>query len=174
MATTKELIEQYKQKREKIKEMGGAEAIEKLHKGGQWTTRERLDYFFDAGTFTEIGLFVKHRTTDFGLDKIEIPADAVIAGFGKVNGRYVAAFAEDYTVMRGTLAEYHAKKETVAMDLAKDQGWPFVGMNTSAGGRLQEGMDVLECYGWLFTSQIQASDNNIFTDLLHLKSDLSN
>ena len=157
MATTEELIEQYKQKREKIKEMGGTEAIEKRHKGGQWTARERIEYFLDPGTFTEIGLFVKHRTTAFGLDKREIPAEGVITGFGKVNGRYVVVAAEDYMAMAGTFGEYHGRKFARAMDFAKEQGWPFVGMNDSGGARLQEGMDTLESYGWLFRSQILAS-----------------
>ena len=93
MSSTEDLIEQYKQKRQKIMEMGGAAAIEKRHEGGQLSARERIDYLFDPGTFTEIGLFAKHRTTAFGLDKREIPADGIITGFGKVNGRYVVAMA---------------------------------------------------------------------------------
>ncbi len=157
METTEKLIKEYKQKREKIKEMGGAEAIEKRHKGGQWTARERIEYFFDPSTFTEIGLFVKHRTTAFGLDKREIPAEGVVTGFGKVNGRYVVVAAEDFMAMAGTFGEYHGRKFARAMDFAKEQGWPFVGMNDSGGARLQEGMDTLECYGWLFRSQILAS-----------------
>ena len=157
MSTTDELIEEYRKKRQKIMEMGGTEAIEKRHKGGQWTARERLDYFFDPGTFTEIGLFVKHRTTAFGLDKREIPADGIITGFGKVNGRYVVAMAEDYMAMAGTFGEQHGKKLARALDFAKEKGWPFVGMNDSGGARLQEGMDTLESYGWTFRSQILAS-----------------
>ncbi len=102
MATTKELIEEYQRKRQKILEMGGTEAIEKRHQGGQWTARERIEYFFDPGTFTEIGLFVKHRTTAFGMEKLEIPAEGIMTGFGKVNGRYVVAMAEDYMAMAGT------------------------------------------------------------------------
>jgi len=157
MATSKELIEEYKRKREQIKEMGGAEAIEKRHQGGQWTARERIEYFFDPGSFTEIGLFVKHRTTAFGMDKREIPAEGIITGFGKVNGRYVVAMAEDYMAMAGTFGEHHGKKLATALDFAKEKGWPFVGMNDSGGARLQEGMDTLEAYGWTFRSQILAS-----------------
>jgi len=157
VATTEELIEEYKQKRAKILAMGGPEAIEKRHQRGQWTARERIDYFFDPGTFTEIGLFVKHRTTAFGLDKREIPAEGVVTGYGKVNGRYVVAFAEDYMAMAGTFGEYHGLKEIRAIDFAKEKGWPLVGMNDSGGARLQEGMDTLESYGWLFRSQILAS-----------------
>ena len=156
MATEK-LIEEYKRKRAKILAMGGPEAIEKRHQRGQWSVRERVDYFFDPGTFTEIGLFVKHRTTAFGLDKREIPAEGIITGFGKVNGRYVVAGAEDYTAMAGTFGEYHGKKLSRALDFAKDNGWPFVTMNDSGGARLQEGMDTLESYAWAFRSQILAS-----------------
>ena len=157
MKTTKELIEEYQQKREKILSMGGPEGIEKRHKGGQLTARERIEYFFDPDTFTEIGLFIKHRTTAFGMDKREIPAEGVITGFGKVNGRHVVVGAEDYMSMAGTFGEYHGRKFSYAMDFAKDKGWPFVGMNDSGGARLQEGMDTLESYGWLFRSQILAS-----------------
>ncbi|MFH1031387.1 MAG: acyl-CoA carboxylase subunit beta [Chloroflexota bacterium] len=157
MATTEELIEEYRKKRQKILDMGGAEAINKRHKGGQWTARERLDYFFDKGTFTEIGIFVKNRTTAFGMADREIPAEGIITGFGKVNGRYVAAMAEDFMAMAGTFGEYHGKKLAYILELAKEKGWPFVGMNDSGGARLQEGMDTLESYGWTFKSQILAS-----------------
>ncbi|MBI2860463.1 MAG: acyl-CoA carboxylase subunit beta [Chloroflexi bacterium] len=157
MATTRELIEEYKQKRQKIQAMADAAAIEKRHKGGQWTARERIDYFFDPGTFTEIGLYVKHRTVHFGMDKREVPAEGVVTGYGLVNGRPVVAFAEDYMALAGTFGEYHGLKEIRAINLAKDMGWPVVGMNDSGGARLQEGMDTLETYGQLFRAQIQAS-----------------
>ncbi len=157
MATTKELLEDYQRRRQKILEMGGVDQIEKRHKGGQLTARERLDLLFDPGTFTEIGMFVKNRTTAFGMDKREIPAEGIITGFGKVNGRYVAAMAEDFMAMAGTFGEYHGKKLAYLLDFAKDKGWPFVGMNDSGGARLQEGMDTLEAYGWTFHSQILAS-----------------
>ena len=151
------ILEEYQQKRERIKQMGGPEAVERHHERGSWTARERVDYFFDPGTFTEVGLFVKHRTTAFGMDKREVPAEGVITGFGKVNGRQVMVGAEDYTTMAGTFGEYHGKKFSQAIDLAKDMRIPFVGMNDSGGARLQEGMDTLQCYGWLFRSQILAS-----------------
>lgn len=156
MATTKELIEQYLSKRSKIIQMD-PKAVSKRHDGGQLTARERMEYFFDKGTFTEIGLFVKHRTTHFGMDKKVIPAEGVITGYGNVNGRPVVALSEDYTAMAGTFGEYHGKKFVRAIDFAKDNGWPIVGMNDSGGARLQEGMDTLEAYGWLFRSQILAS-----------------
>ena len=100
-------------------EMGGAAAIEKRHAGRQLSARERIDYLFDPGTFTEIGLFVKHRTTAFGLDKREIPADGIITGFGKVNGRYVVTMAEDYTSLAGTFGEQHGRKLSNALNLAR-------------------------------------------------------
>jgi len=94
MGKTEDSIEAYKTKRDKIKQMGDPKAIEKRHKAEQWSARERIDHFFDPGTFTEIGLFVKHRATHFGMDKREIPAEGVITGYGKVNGRPVVAIAE--------------------------------------------------------------------------------
>ena len=157
MATTKDLIEGYKRKRAQIVQMAAPDAIEKRHKGGQLTARERIDYLFDLGTFQELGMFVKHRTVHFGMDKREIPAEGVVTGYGKVNGRPVVAFAEDYMAMAGTFGEYHGLKEIRAINFAKDQGWPLIGMNDSGGARLQEGMDTLEAYGQLFRAQILAS-----------------
>jgi acetyl-CoA carboxylase carboxyltransferase component len=144
-------------RREKVKQMGGAKAVDSQHKEGKLSARQRVEYFFDPGTFTELGMLVKHRTTAFGMDKREVAAEGVITGFGKVNGRYVVVGAEDYTSMAGTFGEYHGKKFSQAIDFAKEKGWPFVGMNDSGGARLQEGMDTLQCYAWLFRSQILAS-----------------
>ncbi len=155
--THAEIYDEYNEKKSKILGMGGEAGIERQHKTNKMTARERIEYFFDEGTFTEIGMFVKHRTTAFGLDKKEIPAEGVVTGFGKVNGRYVVAAAEDYTTMAGTFGEGHGRKFARAMDFAKEKGWPFVGMNDSGGARLQEGMDTLESYGWLFNAQIKAS-----------------
>ncbi len=157
MSTMKELIEQYQKTRAGITAMGGPAAIEKRHKGGQMTARERIDYFFDPGTFTEIGLFTKHRTTHFGMDKKEIPAEGVVTGYGLVNGRTVVGFAEDFMAMAGSFGEYHGLKEIHAIQLAMEMGCPLVGMNDSGGARLQEGMDTLETYGKLFNAQIRAS-----------------
>jgi len=150
-------LEELKRKRDHITQMGGPKAIEARHNKGQMSARERIDYFFDPGTFTEIGLFITHRTTAFGMDNREVPAEGVITGFGKVNGRHVVVAAEDFTAMAGTFGEYHGKKFVRAVDFAKDNGWPFVGMNDSGGARLQEGIDTLESYGWLFRAQILAS-----------------
>ncbi|MEW5899009.1 MAG: acyl-CoA carboxylase subunit beta, partial [Bacillota bacterium] len=144
-------------KKDKIYRMGGPEVVARQHQSGKWTARERIAYFFDPGTFTEIGMFVKHRTTAFGMEKKEIPAEGVVIGYGKVNGRLVMVAAEDYTAMAGTFGEYHGKKFAGAINLAKDMGIPFVGMNDSGGARLQEGIDTLQAYAWLFRAQILAS-----------------
>jgi len=157
MATLKELYADYEERRKRILQMGGEKAVEAQRKKGKMTARERIAYFFDADTFTELGMHVKHRTTHFGMDQREVPAEGVITGYGKVNGRNVVVAAEDYTAMAGTFGEYHGKKFVRAIDFAKDNGWPFVGMNDSGGARLQEGMDTLEAYGMCFKAQILAS-----------------
>ncbi len=150
-------LEELKQRRERILQMGGTKAIDERRKKGQMSVRERVERFFDPGTFTEIGMHVKHRTTAFGMERREIPAEGVVTGFGKVDGRHVVVAAEDFTAMAGTFGEYHGKKFVRAVDFAKENGWPFVSINDSGGARLQEGMDTLESYGWLFRSQILAS-----------------
>ncbi len=152
-----DIYKEYDERRAAALAMGGPKAIEAQHKEGKMSARERIEYFFDPGTFTELGTLVKHRTTAFGMDKRQVPAEGVVTGFGKVNGRMVMAGAEDYTSMAGTFGEYHGKKFSQAVDFAKDKGWPFVGMNDSGGARLHEGMDTLQSYAWLFRSQILAS-----------------
>lgn len=144
-------------RREQIKQMGGAKAVAKQHQSGKWTARERMAYFFDPGTFNETGMFIKHRQAGFGMAGKEIAAEGVIVGYGKVNGRTVMAAAEDYTSLAGTFGEYHGKKFAQAIDLAREMGVPFVGMNDSGGARLQEGIDTLQAYAWLFRAQIRAS-----------------
>jgi len=151
------IYREYNERREKALQMGGTKAVEAQHKEGKWSARERIDYFFDPGSFTEIGLLVGHRTSAFGMDKREVAAEGLVTGFGKVNGKMVVVGAEDYTSMAGTFGEYHGKKFSQAIDFAKEKGWPFVGMNDSGGARLQEGMDTLQSYAWLFRSQILAS-----------------
>ena len=157
MVKMEDILSEYRETREKILIMGGSEAVEKQHEGGKMSARERIQYFFDPKTFTETGTFVRHRATAFGMDKREIPAEGVIVGYGKVNGRKVMVTAEDYTSMAGTFGEYHGKKFSQAIDFAMKAGIPFVGMNDSGGARLHEGMDSLQAYAWLFRSQIIAS-----------------
>jgi acetyl-CoA carboxylase carboxyltransferase component len=152
-----ERIAELKAKEAQIKAMGGAKAVEKQHKTGKLTARERLDLFFDPGTFREMDLFVKHRCVNFGMETMEIPADGVITGFGQVNGRPVFAFAQDFTSRAGSLGEMHAKKICKVMDLALKSGVPFVGFNDSGGARIQEGVDSLTGYGQIFYRNAIAS-----------------
>ncbi|KJS01418.1 MAG: methylmalonyl-CoA carboxyltransferase [Peptococcaceae bacterium BRH_c4a] len=153
----REIYKELAQRKEKIRQMGGEKAVANQKKAGKWTARERIEYFFDPGTFTEIAPFLKHRSTAFGMAGKDVPAEGVVVGYGKVNGRMVMAAAEDYTAMAGTFGEYHGKKFAQAIDMAKEMGIPFVGMNDSGGARLQEGIDTLEAYAWLFKSQNLAS-----------------
>jgi acetyl-CoA carboxylase carboxyltransferase component len=150
-------IQELQEKEAKIKAMGGPKAVEKQHAGGKLTARERLDLFFDPGTFRETDLFVQHRCVNFGMEKVEIPADGVITGFGQVNGRPVFAFSQDFTSRAGSLGEMHSKKICKVMDLALKAGVPFVGFNDSGGARIQEGVDSLSAYGQIFYRNAIAS-----------------
>jgi len=150
MKSVAERIKELREKEAQIKAMGGAKAVEKQHSTGKLTARERLDLFFDPGTFRETDIFVKHRCVNFGMEKVEIPADGVVTGFGRVNGRVVFAFAQDFTSRAGSLGEMHSKKICKVMDLALKAGAPFVGFNDSGGARIQEGVDSLSAYGQIF------------------------
>lgn len=155
--TKPDLYQELQEKREKIMQMGDQKLLEKRRQAGQLNARERLEYLFDRGEYTEIGMHVKHRTIHFGMDKAWVPAEGVITAFGKVNDRWVVSFSEDFSSMAGTFGEYHGKKETYAIQFAMEKGWPVIGMNDSGGARLHEGMDTLEAYGWLFKMQNLAS-----------------
>ena len=144
-------------RKEKLRLGGGPQSIEKQHAGGKMTARERLDYLFDPGTFMEFDLFAKHIGTDYGLDKQVLPADGVITGFGKVNGREVFAYSEDFTVVAGTYGERHGKKICKAVDLARKMGVPVVGLNDSGGARVTEEMGALSEYGQLFFRHVRTS-----------------
>ena len=150
MKTVAQRIQDLKEREAHIKAMGGPKAVAKQHETGKLTARERLDHFFDPGTFRETDIFVKHRCVNFGMETLEIPADGVVTGFGLVNGRPVFAFAQDFTSRAGSLGEMHSKKITKVMDLALKSGVPFVGLNDSGGARIQEGVDSLSAYGQIF------------------------
>ncbi len=150
MKTVAQRIQELKEKEAQLKAMGGPKAVAKQHESGKLTARERLDHFFDPGTFRETDIFVKHRCVNFGMEKLEIPADGVVTGYGLVNGRPVFAFAQDFTSRAGSLGEMHSKKITKVMDLALKAGVPFVGLNDSGGARIQEGVDSLSAYGQIF------------------------
>ena len=145
-----ERLRELQERERQILQMGGAKAVAAQHERGKLTARERLDILFDPGTFRETDMFVKHRGTMFGIDKVEIPADGVITGYGKINGRPAAAFAQDFTSRAGSLGEMHAKKICKVMDMALTSGIPFIGLNDSGGARIQEGVDSLAGFGEIF------------------------
>jgi methylmalonyl-CoA decarboxylase subunit alpha len=155
--TTQGKINDFEKKTQALKLMGGEKQIKKQHESSKLTARERLDIFFDKDTFQEIQLFVQHRSTLFGMDKKEIPADGVITGFGKVNGRVVFVAAHDFTSSGGSLGEMHANKIWKVMDMAIAAKKPFVALNDSGGARIQEGVLALEGYGGIFYRNTIAS-----------------
>ncbi|MDR0817267.1 MAG: methylmalonyl-CoA carboxyltransferase [Clostridiales Family XIII bacterium] len=129
---------------------GGEKRIESQHKQGKLTARERLDILFDEGTFTELDVFVQHRSQNFGMDNKHFPGDGVVTGYGKVDGRTVFAYAQDFTVLGGSLGEYHANKIAKVQEMALKNGAPIVGLNDSGGARIQEGVAALSGYGKIF------------------------
>ncbi|MCD6498632.1 MAG: methylmalonyl-CoA carboxyltransferase [Deltaproteobacteria bacterium] len=155
--TTRQKLDELLERKDHIRQMGGAKAIDKQHAKGKLTARERIEALFDPGTFREIDAFVRHRGTFFGMDKVEIPADGVITGHGLVDGRPVFAYAQDFTARAGSLGEMHAKKICKVQDLALKAGVPIVGMNDSGGARIQEGVDALAGYGQIFFRNSAAS-----------------
>jgi len=144
-------LAQLNELREKARQGGGAKRIEAQHSKGKLTARERLDLLFDPGSFEEVDPFVTHRCTDFGMAEQKFPGDSVITGYGKVAGRLVFAFSQDFTVLGGSLSEVASNKICQVMDLAATTGAPFVGILDSGGARIQEGADSLKAYGEIFT-----------------------
>jgi len=145
-----EKINELYDRRREIELGGGDERIEKQHEKGKLTARERIDLLVDPGTFVELNPFIEHRCTDFGLEDQKGPGDGVVTGYGKVNGRPIFLFSQDFTVFGGALGEMHAKKIANVMDLAAKNGAPFVGLNDSGGARIQEGVVSLDGYGHIF------------------------
>lgn len=136
---------------------GGEKRIEAQHKKGKMTARERLHFLMDEGSFEEIGMFVTHRSTDFGLEKEKYLGDGVVTGYGTINGRLTYVFAQDFTVFGGSLSEDHAKKICRIMDLAMQNGAPVIGLNDSGGARIQEGVVSLGGYADIFYRNTMAS-----------------
>ena len=157
MSTVQEKIELMKAKQEKIKLGGGEARIEKQHAKGKMTARERIEMFFDEGTFVELDQFVTHRCTNFGMEKKSLPGEGVVTGYGTVNGRLVYAFAQDFTVEGGSLGEMHAAKICKVLDLSLKMGAPVIGINDSGGARIQEAVDALGGYGKIFLKNTLAS-----------------
>lgn len=150
-------IDELRAKKETILSGGGKNKIAKQHNSGKLTARERIDLLLDKDSFVEIDAFVEHRCSDFGMDKVEIPGEGVVTGYGTVEGRLVYVYAQDFTVMGGSLGEMHAKKICKVLDLAIKMGAPVIGMNDSGGARIQEGVDALSGFGELFFRNTMAS-----------------
>src|SRR6201982_3869893 len=136
---------------------GGEQRIKSQHKKGKLTARERIHFLMDEGTFEEIGMFVTHRSTEFGLEREKYLGDGVITGYGTINGRLVYVFAQDFTVFGGSLSETHAAKIVRIMDLAMQNGAPVIGLNDSGGARIQEGVVSLGGYADIFYRNTLAS-----------------
>lgn len=144
-------------RREAAQVGGGQARIDKQHQGGKLTARERVTLLLDEGSFQEIGQFVEHRATSFGLDKQKFPGDGVITGYGTIHGRLVYIFSQDFTVLGGSLSETHAAKICRIMDLAMKNGAPVIGLNDSGGARIQEGVVSLAGYADIFYRNTRAS-----------------
>jgi acetyl-CoA carboxylase carboxyltransferase component len=143
--------------REKAVAGGGPKRVDEQHKRGKLTARERLALLIDEGSFQEIGALATHNCTDFGMASQRYPGDGVVAGFGKVNGRRVAVFAHDFTVLGGSLSVVQSQKICRIHDLAMESGIPLIGLNDSGGARIQEGVRSLAAYGEMFTRNVLAS-----------------
>ena len=157
MSTVFDRLKNLQERQEKEKALGGPKQIDKQHQAGKLTARERLDLLFDPGSFCETDMFVRHRCADFDMSETFIAAEAVVTGYGTVNGRPVCAYSQDFTSRGGTLGEMHARKICKVMDMAMRMGVPMVGFNDSGGARIQEGVDALSGYGSIFFRNSLAS-----------------
>lgn len=143
--------------REEIRRGGGKAAAEKQHNRGKGLARERINRLFDPGTFEEIDGFVMHRCVDFGMEKRKWLGDGLVGGYGKVHGRLVFAYAQDFTVQGGSMGEEQANRICRLIEMAMENGAPLVGLNDSSGARIQEGVSALDGYGKIFRMHTRAS-----------------
>ncbi len=155
--TTKEKIEDLKQRDAAAQLGGGEKRIEAQHAKGKMTARERIEALLDKDTFEEFDRFVVHRCNDFGMEKNKIPGDGVVTGHGKINGRQVFVFSQDFTVFGGSLSGPFGEKVCKVMDLAVKAGAPMIGLNDSGGARIQEGVVSLGSYGEIFRRNVLSS-----------------
>lgn len=143
--------------RMKAREGGGAKRVEKLHKSGRLTARERIEILLDPDSFEEFDMFKTHRCTDFGMEKTQYPGDGVVTGYGTIDGRIVYIFSQDFTVLGGSLSETYSEKICKIMDMAMKNGAPVIGLNDSGGARIQEGIESLAGYTEIFQRNVDAS-----------------
>ena len=154
---TKKKLEMLRELRERAVLGGGQKRIEQQHERGKLTARERLAQLLDPGSFQEFGALATHDFTAFGLDKHRVPGDGVVTGFGKINGRRVAVFSQDFTVMGGSFSEVQSQKICRMQDMALEAGIPIIGLGDSGGARIQEGVRSLAAYGEVFVRNVLAS-----------------
>ena len=152
-----EKINELRNRKLKIEEAIEKSKIEERHAKGKLTARERILYLLDENTFCEIDAFIEHRCNDFGMEKNKISGDGVITGYGKINDRQVCIYAQDFTIIGGSLGQMHAAKICKIQDMAIKLGCPCIGINDSGGARIQEGIDSLRGYGDIFYRNVQAS-----------------
>ncbi|HEX2611451.1 MAG TPA: carboxyl transferase domain-containing protein, partial [Gemmatimonadales bacterium] len=150
MPDPRKLLDELHHRQSLAEQGGGPERIAQQHKKGKLTARERIDLLLDEGSFVELDRFVTHRSTDFGLDRQIFPGDGVVTGSGRIDGRLVYVFSQDFTVFGGSLSEAHAEKICKVMDLALKTGAPVIGLNDSGGARIQEGVVSLGGYADIF------------------------
>ena len=152
-----DILAELEERRAAARAGGGAKRVEAQHAKGKLTARERLELLLDEGSFEEFDMFVKHRTTEFGMADMRPDGDGVVTGWGTINGRMVYVFSQDFTVFGGSLSETHAEKIVKIMDMAVQNGAPVIGLNDSGGARIQEGVASLAGYAEVFQRNIMAS-----------------
>jgi propionyl-CoA carboxylase beta chain len=157
MQTLEESYKHFEEKNRQAELGGGEEKIRKIHKSGRLTARERVLLLLDPNTFVEFDKLVTHRCSDFGMEKNKIPGDGMITGYGKIDGRMVFVFAQDFTVFGGTMSRANAEKVVKVMDMALTSGAPVIGLNDSGGARIQEGVESLAGYADIFYRNVLAS-----------------
>jgi len=157
LETIEQKLKNLQQKRKIVEQGGGEKRISKQHESGKLTARERIEKLFDEGSFVEIDAFVEHRCIQFDMADTKAPGEGVVTGYGTIGGKLVFVFAQDFTVIGGSLGEMHAAKIVKVMDMAMKMGAPLIGLNDSGGARIQEGVDALKGYGDIFYRNTLAS-----------------
>lgn len=150
-------IKELRDRKEKIEAGGGKKRVDKQHKKGKYTARERIEKLLDNNSFVEMDAFVEHRCTNFGMEDRYVPGEGVVTGYGTIEDRLVFVFAQDFTSLGGSLGEMHAKKINKVQKMAIEKGAPLIGINDSGGARIQEGVDALSGYGKIFQKNVIAS-----------------
>ena len=157
MMSTNDKLNDLQNRRAVIEQGGGTAKIDKQHQSGKKTARERIAMLLDEGSFVEVDAFVEHRCTEFSMAETKAPGEGVVVGYGTMDGRLVYVYAQDFTVIGGSLGEMHAKKICKVMDMAIKMGAPIIGINDSGGARIQEGVSALSGFGDIFYRNTMAS-----------------